>query len=51
MERDPRKFWKKIGRMMGRKKRGWVETFKNELGEELRTERERERWKEHSEED
>ena len=31
-EKHPEKFWKEIGRMMGRKKKEWVETFKNEQG-------------------
>ena len=40
-ERDSGKFWMKIGKMMGWRKNRWVETFKNEQEEELRTEREK----------
>ena len=39
-EKDSGKFWKEIGKMMDRRKKGWVEIFKNEQGEKLKTERE-----------
>ena len=37
LERDLKKFWKEIGRMMGRKKKAVTELIKNENDEIMRT--------------
>ena len=39
-ERDPKRFWKDIGRMLGRKRKVWVEKLKNKNGRELKTKEE-----------
>ena len=36
-ERDPKMFWKEIGRMLGRRKKERMEVLKNENGDKLRT--------------
>ena len=37
VERNPKDFWKEVGRMMGRSRFKWAETYKNENGVELKT--------------